>query len=113
MAKLLEYPLTIHAYDDGNRVVELSEVGPYKIRPLKKGAATETVLTALSIVQKSNDVAFLPSLLVREFSSPSNIQKIEVTDLSHHSEEIFFSAHIDRVSKQLFDRMVQKCVDFI
>ncbi len=102
---LVQYPLVAHAHIDGKRLVEQPASHPYKLKFRYIGNATETALSSMRILERTDNVAFMPDILVRELM-PSALLKLSVSGLEPFRQSVFLHAHKDRVPMLLYRRML-------
>lgn len=97
VAKLQKYPIILHSHIEGSRILDGLSIGVKKIVPKIFGAYTETNLAALQIAAKTNQICFVPEVIVKSLGLNYQVQKLVVSDFSDSQPPLLLYAHKDRV----------------
>ncbi len=109
VAKLQKYPLILHSHIDGSRVLDGLSIGEKKLVPKIFGAYTETNLAALQIAAKTNQICFVPEVIVKSLGLNYQVQKLVVSDFGDAPPSLMLYAHKDRV-KMIHLSIVKKAI---
>ena len=97
VAKLSKYPVILHSHIEGSRVLDGLSVGTKKMIPKLTGAFTETNLAALQIAAKTNQICFVPEVIVKSLGLSYQVQKLVVSDFVDSQPPLMLYAHKGRV----------------
>lgn len=112
ISKLQKYPIILHSHIDGSRILDGLSIGTKKLAPKVFGAFTETNLAALQIAAKTNQICFVPEVIVRSLGLNYQVQKLVVSDFSDSPPALRLYAHKDRV-KMTHLKIMKKAVSKI
>jgi DNA-binding transcriptional LysR family regulator len=108
-AKIQKYPIILHSHIEGTRLFEGQTIGSKKLSPKIIGTFTETNLAALQIAAKTNQVCFVPEVIVKCLGLNYQVQKVLVTDFIDTPPALRLYAHKDRV-KNTHLSMIKKAI---
>lgn len=109
IAKIQKYPLILHSHIEGTRIMEGMTIGSQKMPPKIFGTFTETNLAALQIAAKTNQICFVPEVIVKSLGLHYQVQKVIVSDFIDVPPALRLYAHKDRV-KMTHLTMIKKAI---
>jgi DNA-binding transcriptional LysR family regulator len=106
--KMQEYPIIGHAYIDEKRLIETNRMSTAKVKSHSTGFMAETTITCMNIAASTNQITYLPELITRDSIKAGRLQRLHVRDLASHSQKVFLYAHLDKVQRSFYHRLINQ-----
>lgn len=107
-AEILRYPFVVPTYWDGETYTIGNDQCPIPWQQRRLGHETSTADTAAQIVRYSNQVAFLPDLLMRVSPSASELVELHVEKWKPMRRKLYLSMQADRFTKAYQTKLIHK-----
>jgi len=108
MENVLQYSFVIPSYYSAEGFRFGNDLFPVSIKKRNVGSESSTAITALSLVEQSNQLCFVPSIICEEKLSLNKIKIIEIKEMKKVSLPVYLSVKSDRVKKKFFDNICQR-----
>lgn len=108
LKQILQYPFVYPAYWSQEGISRGNDEFPVPISKRKLGFETATADAAVPIVLQSDQLAFLPEILVRSQVKRKKLRVIESADLKDINKELHISVRSDIVPVSLFNGLAEK-----
>ncbi len=108
LKQTLEYPFVIPTYWTTEGLIRGNDQFPMPISKRKAGYETATADAAIPILLETDQVAFLPDLLVRPFIQSQKLRELRTNELPLVEKELYLSAKSDSVPAAIFKGLVEK-----
>lgn len=108
LKKILEYAFVAPVYWTNEGLKKGNDQFPVPSSKRKLGYETATADAAIAIIEQTNQLAFLPEILARQFVAKKTIRVIECSDLKEIDRELFISVRSDLVTETLFNGLADK-----
>jgi hypothetical protein len=106
--QILEYPFVVPTYWTVEGLVRGNDQFPLPISKRKAGYETATADSALPILLETDQIAFLPDLLVRPSIQKQLLRELKTDEIPAVEKELLLSAKSDVVPATVFDRLSAK-----
>lgn len=103
--QILEFPFVVPTYWTQEGLVRGNDQFPIPISKRKIGFETATADAAIPILLETNQIAFLPELLTRNFVKSNQIRILKVEEKISIEKEIFLSVKSDIVPAAVFNAL--------
>ncbi|MDG0817294.1 LysR substrate-binding domain-containing protein [Bdellovibrio svalbardensis] len=100
--ELLKYPFARSAYWNGRAIAQATDNLPIPRNERIMGHEMQTALTAVEIVQHSNNVALIPNIIAKKYEAAGFIRNLKVRGLELTEAKIYLSVRSDKISQRLF-----------
>jgi DNA-binding transcriptional LysR family regulator len=108
LKQVLECSFVVPTYWTSEGLVHGNDQFPLPISKRKSGYETATADAAIPILLNTDQIAFLPNLLVRSFIQSQDLRELRVEDLPAIEKEMFLSAKSDVVPDSVFQGLSAK-----
>lgn len=108
LKQVLEHPFVVPTYWTTEGLVRGNDQFPIPISKRKAGYETATADAAIPILAETDQIAFLPDLLVRPFIHAELLRELKADDVPLVEKELFLSAKSDSVPASIFTHLCQK-----
>jgi DNA-binding transcriptional LysR family regulator len=105
LKQVLEYPFVVPAYWTSEGLLRGNDHFPVPISKRRTGFETATADAAIPILMETNQLAFLPEILVKTAIESGKIKVLRVNDLPVVQRDLFLSAKADSVPANLFEHL--------
>ncbi|WP_374035614.1 LysR substrate-binding domain-containing protein [Bdellovibrio bacteriovorus] len=100
--ELLKFPFARSAYWNGRSIAQAADPLPIPRSERIMGHEMQTALTAIEIVQHSNNVALIPNIIARKAEEAGLIRSLKIRGLDPIESRIYLSVRSDKISQRLF-----------
>nr|BFD59393.1 hypothetical protein CKG001_15000 [Bdellovibrio sp. CKG001] len=100
--ELLKYPFTRSAYWNGRAIAQAADNFPIPRSERIQGHEMQTALTAIEIIQHSNNVALIPNIIARKYEEAGLIRSLKVRGVDLAEAKIYLSVRSEKISQRLF-----------
>lgn len=100
--ELLKFPFTRSAYWNGRAIAQAGDNFPIPRSERIIGHEMQTALTAIEIVQHSDNLALIPNIIARKYEDAGLIQSLKVRGMDLAESKIYLSVRSDKISQKLF-----------
>ncbi|ASD63943.1 LysR family transcriptional regulator [Bdellovibrio bacteriovorus] len=100
--ELLKFPFARSAYWNGRAIAQAADHLPIPRSERIMGHEMQTALTAIEIVQHSNNVALIPNIIARKAEEAGLIRSLKIRGLDPIESRIYLSVRSDKISQRLF-----------
>ena len=101
--QVLEYPFVVPSYWTNEGLTRGNDQFPLSFSKRKLGFETSTAEAAVPILMTTNQLAFLPNLLVMSLLKMGGLRHISGTDIPTVERELYLSVRTDLVPAKLFN----------
>lgn len=105
LKQILDYPFVIPTYWTNERLVQGNDQFPIPISKRKIGFETATADSAVAILIATEQIAFLPSLLVNPFIARGELREIRCAEIPLVENEVYLSVKSDVVPDAVFQAL--------
>lgn len=105
LRQILDYPFVVPTYWTNEGLVHGNDQFPLPLSKRKAGYETATADSAVPILMATQQVAFLPSLLVKSFLERGVLREVRCLDIPRVEREIFLSVKSDAVPDSVFQSL--------
>jgi DNA-binding transcriptional LysR family regulator len=102
LKSILEYPFIVPSYWTNDGLAFGNDQFPIAMSKRKTGFETSTADAAVSILRDTNQVAFLPDILVRPFIRAHQLRELRPSEIQVVEKELFLSVKSDSVPSSIF-----------
>lgn len=104
---ILEYPFTTPTYWTPEGLSSGNDGCPVPLTRRKQGHETSTAEAAIALVRKTNDLAFLPDILIEPYVKSGEVEKIHVRSWKDVSKSLYVSVRTDIVPDKLLRSLLE------
>jgi DNA-binding transcriptional LysR family regulator len=108
LKQILEYSFVIPTYWTSEGLAKGNDQFPLPISKRKAGYETATADAAIPILIETDQIAFLPELLVKPFIEAKKLREVRVDELPVIEKDLFLSAKSDVVPDAIFKGLLAK-----
>ena len=101
--QVLEYPFVVPSYWTSEGLTRGDDHFPMSFSKRKLGFETSTADAAVPVVMTTNQLAFLPKLLVMNLLKSGGLRQIQGSDIPVVERELYISVRSDLVPAKLFE----------
>ncbi len=105
---VLEFPFVVPTYWTSEGLTRGNDQFPIAISKRKLGYETATADAAIPILLNSDHLAFLPDILVHPFVEQKLLREIDLDEIQKVEKSLYLSARSDSVTKNVFEKIVEK-----
>ena len=100
--QIKNYRLFRGAYWDRSAVMDGVDIVPLDDAFKTFGYQAQSTMTAIRITLSSNQIAYIPKLVVREQLRSGVLRELEIPPTNKEPRKVLLGAHIDRIEQSLF-----------
>ncbi|MBI3555812.1 MAG: LysR family transcriptional regulator [Deltaproteobacteria bacterium] len=108
---VLQFPFVIPTYFINQKLVPGIDQCPVSVRHRLWGHETTTATSALQLIRKCDQLAFLPRVVASEALRRAEVKELSVKGWPEVEKEVFVSVRSDLVSQLIFDGIVKNLKD--
>lgn len=107
LAQILEHAFVIPTYWTAEGLVRGDDNFPVSLAKRKLGFETATADAAIPILLATEQIAFLPSILIAPYVRQGKLSLVESRDVTVIEKDLYLSARSDAVPARLFDELLR------
>jgi len=108
LKQVLEYPFVLPSYWTSEGLLRGNDHFPIPMSKRQTGFETATADAAIPILAETNQLAFLPEILVKAALESGKLKALKVIELPMVQRDLFISAKADSVPAALFENLREK-----
>jgi LysR family transcriptional regulator, hydrogen peroxide-inducible genes activator len=109
LSQVLEYPFVVPIYWTQEGLARGNDQFPVSFSKRKLGFETSTALSVTPILEATNQLAFLPEVLVRSMVTGKRLKIIDAEGVAKVQKSVYVSARADSVPNTLFTDFCKLC----
>lgn len=109
LREILKHPFVVPVYWSSEGLRYGNDNCPVPLRQRKAGYETATAASAAEIVKSTDQLAFLPEIVLQPYLERREIDVIEVPSWKAVTEPVFLTVKSDHVSQRFFNAFLEAC----
>ena len=103
---LKQYRILRHAYWDGKNIANGEDLIPVETKHKNFGHEIQTAFTAIAIVQKTDDLCFIPTLAAHEALTRGDIARIPTQWSTQVTRPLMLAVHDEKINQKVYRELV-------
>lgn len=97
-------------YIDSEKLREVFPFDHHNKHQLQFSHCAETSITSMMIASESQDLVYLPKILIRTLGFEDRFREIKIKDLPGKKSDVYISCQIDRLKKNEFELIKENLI---